>query len=48
MMLNPGEIEKRDDMIAELLEALKDAYPYISNDGLRERIGGVIARVEAV
>lgn len=29
---------------AELLEALKDAYPYIDNDHLRHRIGAVIAK----
>jgi hypothetical protein len=32
----------------ELLEALKDAYPYIDNDHLRARIGAAIAKAEGV
>lgn len=40
-----SEIEKRNDMIAELVEALKDAHPYITG-GLRQRIGELIVRVE--
>ena len=30
----------------ELLEALKDAYPYIDNDHLRTRIGNLIAKAQ--
>lgn len=32
----------------ELLEALKDAYPYIDNNHLRQRIGAVIAKAEGI
>jgi hypothetical protein len=28
----------------DLLDALKDAYPYIQNDALRERVGNTIAK----
>ena len=30
----------------ELLEALKDSYPYIDNDALRKRIGSALAKAE--
>ena len=32
----------------ELLEALKDAYPYIADDALRQRIGALIAKTEGI
>ena len=32
----------------ELLEALKDAYPYVDNDHLRKRIGAAIAKTTGV
>lgn len=48
------EVEERQankDLIAaapELLEALKDAYPYIDNDALRTSIGDLIAKAEGI
>jgi hypothetical protein len=32
----------------EMLEALKDAYPHIANDALRERVGNLIADATGV
>ena len=32
----------------DLLEALKDAYPYIADDALRERVGNLIADATGV
>ncbi len=32
----------------EMLEALKDAYPYIADDALRERVGNLIADATGV
>ena len=32
----------------EMLEALKDAYPYIADDALRERVGNLIAKATGV
>ncbi len=32
----------------ELLEALKDAYPHVADDVLRDRIGAVIAKATGV
>jgi len=32
----------------EMLEALKDVYPYIANDALRERVGNLIADATGV
>ena len=38
----------QDAEAPELLEALKDAYPYVDNSHLRNRIGGVIAKASGV
>jgi hypothetical protein len=32
----------------EMLEALKDAYPYIADNALRERVGNLIANATGV
>ena len=32
----------------ELLDALKDAYPHIADDALRQRIGALIAKTEGI
>lgn len=32
----------------EMLELLKDAYPYIRDDALRMRIGALIAKVDGI
>ena len=36
------------DAAPELLEALKDAYPYVDNERLRRRIGAVICKTEGL
>lgn len=40
--------DHRDSCFPDLLEALKDAYPYIDNPHLRLRIGDVIAKAEGI
>ena len=32
----------------DLLDALKDAYPHIADDALRQRIGALIAKTEGI
>jgi hypothetical protein len=33
-------------IIAEMLSALKDAYPYIADDSIRNKIGNLILKIE--
>lgn len=43
-----NEQERRAACFPELLEALKDAYPHVSNADLRARIGNLIAKAEGL
>ena len=49
--VNSDEAKANARLIAkapEMLEALKDAYPYIADDALRERLGNLIADATGV
>ena len=49
--VNSDEAKANARLIAkapEMLEALKDVYPHIANDALRERVGNLIAKATGV